>query len=109
MVFQGAIYEINVDPDLVNKDSMTVFINYRVFDYKNHFIGVTGVGLKVSAVKDLIKKYQQSYEKNILSTINLGVSQYHLPEKEDSFIARVDKLLYKAKQNGRNKTETELS
>ncbi len=58
-------YEINVDPDLANKDSMTVFINYRVFDYQNHFIGATGVGLKVSAVKDLIKKYQQSYERNI--------------------------------------------
>lgn len=58
-------YEINIDPDMANKDSMTIFINYRVFDYKNKFIGATGVGLTVSAVKELIKKYQQNYDRNI--------------------------------------------
>jgi diguanylate cyclase (GGDEF)-like protein len=58
-------YEINVDPDMANKDSMTIFINYRVFDYDKNFIGSTGVGLKVRAVKELIKKYQQSYDRNI--------------------------------------------
>ena len=58
-------YEINVDPDMANKDSMTIFINYRVRDYQNNFIGTTGVGLKVNAVKDLIKKYQESYGRNI--------------------------------------------
>jgi hypothetical protein len=31
-------YEINVDPDLANKDAMTIFINYRVFDYNHHYI-----------------------------------------------------------------------
>ena len=70
-------YEINVDPDLANKDSMTVFINYRVFDYKNHFIGATGVGLKVSAVKNLIKKYQQSYERNIYFVDKKGKITIH--------------------------------
>jgi len=34
-------YEINVDPDLANKDEMTIFINFRVFDYNNNYIGVT--------------------------------------------------------------------
>ncbi|MBU0465070.1 MAG: GGDEF domain-containing protein, partial [Proteobacteria bacterium] len=47
--------------------------------------------------------------KEIFSTISLGVCRYHLPEKEDSFIARADNLLYKAKQNGRNRTEIEPS
>ena len=27
-------YEINVDPDLANRDTLTIFINYRVFDYQ---------------------------------------------------------------------------
>ena len=58
-------YEINVDPDMANRDSMTIFINYRVFDYDKNFIGATGVGLKVCAVKDLIKKYQKSFDRNI--------------------------------------------
>jgi len=70
-------YEINVDPDLANKDSMTVFINYRVLDYQNQFIGATGVGLKVSVVKDLIKKYQQSYERNIYFVDKYGTIMIH--------------------------------
>ncbi len=58
-------YEINVDPDLANKDALTIFINYRVFDYNTKFIGVTGVGLTVSAVKKLIENYQEKYNRTI--------------------------------------------
>lgn len=32
-------YEINVDPDLANKDALTIFINYKVFDFKGNYIG----------------------------------------------------------------------
>ncbi|WP_457552485.1 sensor domain-containing diguanylate cyclase [Desulfobacula sp.] len=70
-------YETNVDPDMANKDSMTVFINYRVFDYQNNFIGATGVGLTVSAVKDLIKKYQQDYDRNIYFVDKKGELKLH--------------------------------
>ncbi len=58
-------YEINVDPDMANKDSMTIFINFKVYDYDKQFIGATGVGLTVRAVKDLIRKYQKNYARNI--------------------------------------------
>ena len=72
-----ADYEINVDPDMANKDSMTIFINYRVLDRQNNFIGATGVGLKVSAVKDLIKKYQQNYDRNIYFVDKKGMIMLH--------------------------------
>ncbi|MCD6526191.1 MAG: diguanylate cyclase [Desulfuromonas sp.] len=58
-------YEINIDPDLANRDSMTIFINYQVKDYAGKFIGATGVGLTVSAVKQLIEKYQRNYNRTI--------------------------------------------
>ena len=58
-------YEINVDPDKANKDAMTIFVNYRVFDYEKNFIGVTGVGLTVNAVKDLKSVYQKKYNRTI--------------------------------------------
>lgn len=76
-------YEINVDPDLANKDSMTIFINYRVFDYDHHFIGATGVGLRVIAVKALIKKYQENYDRSICFIDKKGSIALHgsnLPE-----------------------------
>ncbi len=65
-------YEVNVDPDMANNESMTVFINYRVYDDKHNFIGVTGVGLSVTAVKKLIEKYQKDYDRNIYFSDDLG-------------------------------------
>lgn len=58
-------YEINVDIDMANKDTLTIFINYKVFDYKNNYIGAAGVGLSVEAVGKLIIDYQKKYKRNI--------------------------------------------
>lgn len=58
-------YEINVDPDVANKDNLTFFINYKVLDYNNNFIGATGVGLTVDAVIKLIDRYQQRYQRSV--------------------------------------------
>lgn len=58
-------YEINVDIDMANGDRMTVFINYKVFDYQQRFIGATGVGLTVDAVVQLIDEYQQRYNRRV--------------------------------------------
>lgn len=70
-------YEINVDPDMANKDTMTIFINYRVYDYQKKFIGVTGVGLTVSAVKRLIETYQERYGREIYFIDKQGKIQLH--------------------------------
>jgi diguanylate cyclase (GGDEF)-like protein len=59
-------YEINVDIDMANNDALTVFINYRVYDYEKNFIGAVGVGLTVNSVRQLINRYQQTYDRNIV-------------------------------------------
>jgi len=58
-------YEINVDPDLANNDKLTIFINYRVFDYAGRYIGATGIGLTADAVRRLITEYQQRFDRTI--------------------------------------------
>jgi len=58
-------YEINVDPDLANADALTIFINYRVFDYAGKYIGAAGVGLTVNAVQSLIRKYRERFAREI--------------------------------------------
>ena len=60
-----ADHEINVDPDMANKDAMTIFINYKVYDYAGNYLGATGVGLTVNAVKTLIETYQKRYHRDI--------------------------------------------
>lgn len=65
-------HEINVDPDMANRDAMTIFINYRTFDYHQRFIGATGVGLTVDTVNRLIDDYQARYGRTIFLTDNQG-------------------------------------
>lgn len=65
-------YEINVDIDMANQDRLTVFINYKVFDYQQRFIGVTGVGLTVDAVVKLIDTYQQRYNRSVFFVNPVG-------------------------------------
>ena len=58
-------YEINVDPDMANKDDLTIFVNYRVLDYQDNLLGATGVGLTVDSVRGLINEYQERYHRTI--------------------------------------------
>jgi signal transduction histidine kinase len=58
-------YEISVDLDMANKDTMTIFINYRVLDKEGNYIGATGVGLTVNSVNNIINTYRQRFNRNI--------------------------------------------
>ncbi len=58
-------YEINVDPDMANRDETTIFINYRVHDEQGRFIGATGVGLTVNRANQLISRYETKYARQI--------------------------------------------
>ena len=60
-----ADYEINVDVDLANNDNLTIFINYKVYDYTGNFIGVAGVGLAINNVKTLMQNYQDRYHRRV--------------------------------------------
>ena len=58
-------YETNVDPDLANRDKMTIFINHRIQDYQGQFIGVTGVGLTLDTMRHLLQNYETRFHRNI--------------------------------------------
>lgn len=58
-------YEVNVDSDTADRNRVSIFINYRVLDYKGRYIGTTGVGLAVTEVVHLIENYQRRYGRQI--------------------------------------------
>ncbi|MCU7923858.1 MAG: sensor domain-containing diguanylate cyclase [Candidatus Thiodiazotropha sp. (ex Dulcina madagascariensis)] len=61
----GEEYEVNIDTDTADRASTTVFVNYRVYDYGGEFIGITGVGLAVELVKQLVETYQRRYGRQV--------------------------------------------
>lgn len=65
-------YEINVDTDTADPSRLTIFVNYRVTDYEDNLIGVTGIGLSVNAVAKLIASYQHRYAREIYLTDREG-------------------------------------
>ena len=58
-------YELNIDPDMANKDAMTIFINHRVYDYEGNFIGATGVGLAMHSALDIVRRYRDKFDSNV--------------------------------------------
>ncbi|WP_439134467.1 sensor domain-containing diguanylate cyclase [Pseudomaricurvus sp.] len=58
-------YEVNVDTDTAIRDAVTVFINYKMYDYQGDLLGATGVGLSTVMVKKLIEDYQRRYNREI--------------------------------------------
>ncbi len=70
-------YRINVDNDEANLNNLTIFINHKVFDYENNFIGVTGLGLDVSSVAKMIDRYRHDYKRNIFFIDRSGLIKSH--------------------------------
>ncbi len=58
-------YEINIDADWNNRDVLIIFINYRIYDFTGHYIGVAGVGLRLQDLKSRLDFYQHKYQRSI--------------------------------------------
>jgi diguanylate cyclase (GGDEF)-like protein len=65
-------YETNADPDKANRDAMTIFINYRVFDFAGQYIGVTGVGITLSTMRGLIQSIEKRFQRRVYFTDQSG-------------------------------------
>ncbi|MER0045601.1 sensor domain-containing diguanylate cyclase [Pectobacterium odoriferum] len=57
------VVDLRVDPE--ERTRLDIFINHKVMDYEDNFIGITGVGIPVERVKHLIEKYEQRYNRTI--------------------------------------------
>lgn len=58
-------YDINIDLDTADPTRFSIFVNYRVKDNDGRLLGVTGVGLSMASVSNLIEDYQRRYGREI--------------------------------------------
>lgn len=58
-------YEINLDYNANLSDSLIMFINYKVMDYKKETIGVTGVGVKILNIEEMLNSFKNKYKYDV--------------------------------------------
>ena len=58
-------HEINLDYNEHIDNSMIMFINHKIFDSNYHMIGATGIGLKISYVDEMLKRFRIDYKFNV--------------------------------------------
>jgi diguanylate cyclase (GGDEF)-like protein len=109
-------HEINLDFNNNLDNSLIMFINHKIYDNDYHLVGATGIGLKISYINDMLKRFRQEYNftvlfvneegKIILSerTDDKSKSLYDTPELRnlaDQIIIKDSKIL-EYQKNGEN-------
>lgn len=65
-------YEINIDYDQAHDNTLTIFMNFRVFNQQQEYLGATGVGLSMTRLYQLLSHYERRYQKNIYLVDSTG-------------------------------------
>jgi len=55
-------HEINLDFNGHLSNNMIMFINYKIFDHDFHFLGATGVALKISYIDELLESFRLKHK-----------------------------------------------
>ena len=102
------IYDMDVDQDEADHNLLTLFINCKIFDDNGEVIGVTGVGLKMYYVQNLLESFEDEYDLEAFLLDENGIVQVH---STDDFILErnvFDEPLYKEFKADLLKKDSEL-
>lgn len=88
-IASNLVYTLDVDTDEVNRNKLSVFINCKIVDDNGNLLGVTGVGLELNKVQEMLKKYKDDFQLEAMLIDKQGVIQVHsntnLIEKKNLF------------------------
>lgn len=68
-------YVLNIDTDEVNNNELTVFVDCKIVETDGTLLGVTGVGLKMSRLQELLASYERAYDLKAILVNDQGVVQ----------------------------------
>lgn len=83
-------YEINLDFNKFMGDTLIMFINYKIFDDEFHYIGATGIGIKISYINEMLKHFRLKYKFNVFFANKNG--DIVLSELENVDISKVQNV-----------------
>jgi len=62
---QNESYEINLDHNANLGDFLVMFINYKVMNYNKEMIGVTGVGVRLLNIEQMLNSFKKKYQYDV--------------------------------------------
>ncbi len=65
-------HEINLDFDKEISEYMMMFINVKIFDNNFNLLGITGIGIKISHISEMLKKFHKEYNFKVYFINNAG-------------------------------------
>lgn len=77
-------HEINLDFNNHLDNSLIMFINHKIYDNEYHLVGATGIGLKISYINDMLKRFRQEYNFTVIFINEKG--EIVLSERTDTKI-----------------------
>jgi diguanylate cyclase (GGDEF)-like protein len=84
-VNSGHEYDLEVDTNQANNDSVSVFVNFRVEAADGTLLGIIGVGLQASFIEDTIRSYEKNYDLSIY-IVNVGGAENSYTGSTDIFV-----------------------
>lgn len=105
----GKRYIVNVDTDEDNNGSLTVFINYGIFDTNGDILGVCGVGVDMNDLVDILARFEEEYNIKVdlvnhdgLIQVDTDVSSIETSYLDNSYFGNVsdDDFYYQLSENG---------
>ena len=85
-------FTLDIDTDEASDDTLTAFINHRVLGPDNTFLGVTGVGIKMTDIGDILSSYETTYNRRLYLIDSNGLVQMH-PDQSLVQSATINDLL----------------
>lgn len=70
-------YKLDVDQDEVDHHQLTVFINCKIYNKEGNFLGVTGVGIKMGKIQEMLKFYETNFNLEAFLIDENGLIQAH--------------------------------
>lgn len=105
----GKRYTVNVDTDENNNWSLSVFINYGIFDTNGDILGVCGVGVDMNDLVDMLARYEEEYNIKVylvnhdgLIQVDTDVSSIETGYLDNSYFGNIsdDDFYYQLSENG---------
>lgn len=105
----GKRYTVNVDTDEDNNGSLSVFINYGIFDTNGDILGACGVGVDMNDLVDILARFEEEYNIKVclvnhdgLIQVDTDVSSIETGYLDNSYFGNIsdDDFYYQLSENG---------